>query len=99
MYDENNFYYFSGTPELRRLPSSANCLGTGMLRVLRKFSSTDSRLTSGRGEIHVSRVAAVAKLFADGIGSGDVHGLVSDDEVGMNLALNDIFRKFPWLLF
>lgn len=49
--------------------------------------------------MHVNRVADVAKLFADGIGSGDVHGLVSDDEVGINLALNDIFRKFPWLLF
>lgn len=90
--------YFSGTPEFLRL-SSANCLGTGILSVLRKFSSTDSRLTSGSGEMHVNRVADVAKLFADGIGSGDVHGLVSDDDVGIKRARNDILRKFPSLLF
>lgn len=73
-----------------------------MLSVLRKFSSTDSRLTSGNGEMHVNRVAAAAKLFDDGIGRGDVQGLVSDDDVGMKraiLARRDIFRKFPSLLF
>jgi hypothetical protein len=53
--------YFSGTPEFRLL-SSANCLGTGKLSELKKFSSIDSRRTSGSGEIHVKRVVDVAKL-------------------------------------
>lgn len=91
--------YFPGTPEFLLL-SSANCRGTGMLRVLRKFSSTESRLMSGRGEIQVKRVAGVKSVFA-GMGTGEVQGEVSDDDVGMNfgVALSDIFRKFPSLLF
>ncbi len=72
-----------------------------MLRVFKKFSSTDSLLTSGKGEIHVNRVVEVAKLFAEGIGNGEVQGLVSDDDVGMKrvFARRDIFRKLPSLLF
>lgn len=60
---------------------------------------------SGNGEMHVKRVDDdVAKLWPPlyGIGSGDVHGDVSDDDVGMKrcgFALNDIFLKFPSLLF
>lgn len=91
--------YFPGTPEFLLL-SSANCLGTGMLKVFRKFSSTESRRMSGRGEMQVSRVEALMKL-CDGMGSGDVHGDVSEDDVGTNfgVAFNDIFRKFPSPLF
>lgn len=72
-----------------------------MLSVFKKFSSTDSRRTSGKGEMQVNRVADVVK-WTGGIGSGDVHGLVSDDEVGTKrdiFARRDIFRKFPSLLF
>lgn len=91
--------HFPGTPELRRL-SSANCRGTGMLSVLRKFSSTESRRMSGSGDMQVSRADGVMTMCG-GIGRGDVHGEVSDDDVGMNLGLafNDIFRKLPSLLF
>lgn len=91
--------HFPGTPEFLLL-SSANCRGTGMLKVLRKFSSTESRRMSGRGEMQVKRVDG-AKRFCEGIGLGDVQGEVSDDEVGMNfgVALSDIFLKFPSLLF
>lgn len=71
-----------------------------MLKVFRKFSSTESRLISGRGEIHVRRAEGVKRL-EEGIGKGEVHGEFSDDEVGMNLgvAFSDIFLKFPSLLF
>jgi hypothetical protein len=71
-----------------------------MLKVLKKFSSTESRLRSGRGEMHVKRVDGVARLTG-GMGNGDVHGEVSDDDVGINFvpALSDIFLKLPSLLF
>lgn len=71
-----------------------------MLRVFKKFSSTESRRMSGRGEIQVRRVAGVKRLVG-GMGRGEVQGDVSDDEVGMNLgvALSDILRKLPSLLF
>lgn len=71
-----------------------------MLKVFKKFSSTESRLMSGRGEIHVRRVDGVKRL-EEGIGRGEVHGEVSDEDVGINLgvAFNDIFLKFPSLLF
>jgi hypothetical protein len=70
-----------------------------MLKVFRKFSSTESRRMSGRGEMQVKRVDAV-KLFDEGMGRGEVHGDVSDEDVAMNfgVALSDIFRKFPSLL-
>lgn len=68
--------------------------------MFRKFSSTESRLISGSGEMQVRRVDGVMR-WCDGIGSGEVHGEVSDDEVGMNfgVALSDILRKLPSLLF
>lgn len=71
-----------------------------MLNVFKKFSSTESRRMSGRGEIQVKRVDDV-KLLAEGMGKGDVHGDVSDEDVAMNfgVAFRDIFRKFPSLLF
>ena len=72
-----------------------------MLKVFKKFSSTESLLMSGSGEIQVKRVEGVKRLF-DGIGSGDVQGDVSDEDVGMNfvfVVLRDIFRKFPSFLF
>lgn len=55
---------------------------------------------SGSGEMHVSRVDDVMRLCG-GTGSGEVHGDVSDDDVGMNfgVAFSDIFRKLPSLLF
>jgi hypothetical protein len=69
-----------------------------MLNVLRKMlSSTDSRLRSGSGEMQVRRV--FARLIVGGMGNGDVHGLVSDDEVGINRVFSDILRKFPSLLY
>lgn len=72
-----------------------------MLRVFKKFSSTESRRISGSGEIQVRRVEGVKRWDDGGIGVGEVHGEVSDDEVGMNfgVALRDILRKFPSLLF
>lgn len=71
-----------------------------MLKVFKKFSSTESRLISGSGEIHVRRADGVKRLD-EGIGKGEVHGEVSEDDVGMNLgvAFKDIFLKFPSLLF
>lgn len=41
------------------------------------------------------------RLGGGGIGRGEVHGDVSDDDVGMNfgVALSDIFLKLPSLLF
>lgn len=70
-----------------------------MLKELKKFSSTESRLISGRGEMQVKRVAG--GLEVGGIGRGDVQGDVSDDDVGtyFGVALSDIFLKFPSLLF
>lgn len=55
---------------------------------------------SGRGEIHVKRDDGVMR-WCGGIGRGEVHGDVSDDDVGMNfgVALSDIFLKLPSLLF
>lgn len=90
--------YFPGTLEFLRL-SSANWRGTGMLRELKKFSSTESRLISGSGDIHVKRVDE--GFVEEGIGEGEVQGDVSEDEVGINfgVALSDIFLKFPSLLF
>lgn len=38
---------------------------------------------SGRGEMHVNLAVDAAKLLAQGIGSGELHGDVSDDDVGM----------------
>jgi hypothetical protein len=56
---------------------------------------------SGRGEMQVKRPACVVRLGGGGIGNGDVHGDVSDEDVGMNLgvAFRDILRKFPSPLF
>lgn len=70
-----------------------------MLRELKKFSSTESRLISGSGDIHVKRVDE--GFVEEGIGEGEVQGDVSEDEVGINfgVALSDIFLKFPSLLF
>lgn len=70
-----------------------------MLKELKKFSSTESRLISGSGEIQVKRAA---DGFGGGaIDKGEVQGDVSDDDVGTNfgVALSDIFLKFPSLLF
>lgn len=71
-----------------------------MLKVFKKFSSTESRRMSGRGEMQVKRVEGV-KRFGVWRGSGEVQGEVSDDDVGINfgVAFNDIFLKFPSLLF
>jgi hypothetical protein len=90
--------HFPGTPEFLLL-SSANCFGTGMLKVFKKFSSTDSRRMSGRGEMQVRRGDEI-KLLVEGMGNGEVQGDVSDEEVAINfgVALSDIFRKLPSLL-
>lgn len=71
-----------------------------MLKVFKKFSSTESLRMSGRGEIQVKRVEGVKRL-GGGTGEGEVQGDVSDDDVGINfgVALSDIFLKFPSLLF
>lgn len=55
---------------------------------------------SGRGEMHVKRLEGVMRLRG-GTGEGELHGDVSEDDVGINLgvALSDIFLKFPSLLF
>lgn len=69
-----------------------------MLKVFKKFSSTESLLISGRGEMHVKRVEGVNRVDE---GKGEVHGEVSDEDVGMNFGVvfSDIFLKFPSLLF
>lgn len=56
---------------------------------------------SGRGEMHVRRAECVERLSDGGIGNGDVHGDVSEEDVGMNfgVALSDILRNFPSPLF
>lgn len=72
-----------------------------MLKELKKFSSTESRRMSGRGEMHVSLVEGAIRFEGWGIGRGEVHGEVSEDDVGLNFefAFSDIFLKFPSLLF
>lgn len=72
-----------------------------MLKVFRKFSSTESRRKSGSGEMQVKRDAGVMRMFGGIVGRGEVHGDVSEDEVGINfgVAFSDIFLKFPSLLF
>lgn len=72
-----------------------------MLKELKKFSSTESRRISGRGEMHVNRAEGAIRFEGWGIGRGEVHGEVSEDDVGINFgfAFSDIFLKFPSLLF
>lgn len=54
-----------------------------MFNELKKYSSNESRLKSGRGEIHVRPVEECDGeiTFIGGIGWGDVHGEFSDDDV------------------
>lgn len=95
-----NETYFPGTPEFLR-DSSANWRGTGILKVFKKFSSTESRRMSGSGDMQVNRVVEGVMRLSGVIGRGEVQGDVSDDDVGTNfgVAFSDIFLKFPSLLF
>lgn len=65
-----------------------------MFNELKKYSSNESRLKSGRGEIHVRPVEECDGeiTFIGGIGWGDVHGEFSDDDVWTEI-IEQVFKS------
>jgi len=67
--------------------------------LLKKFSSTESRRVSGRGEMQVRReVSMVGEIILMGgiIGKGEVQGVDSPDAVGSFRASNGVMDNFRW---